>query len=230
MKVKSLLAKPIKISILTIVIVFIVFGNTFAIASEKEIDINTNPNSYFLKVGNLKPGDWMPRYISISNEGTQNFKYTALIGKKKSVKGLFEELDLLVKKDSEVLFDGKMKDFKGFTPRKLAEGSSEKLFFQVTMPFELGNAFQGSSAEVEIIFIAEGADQTTPDNEGENLSPGIDSNGLPPKADGTVSPELVNKLPNTATNNYNLLLIGGILLSVGSLTLLYNSRKLRREL
>ncbi|MDA6082827.1 hypothetical protein OSJ97_25130, partial [Escherichia coli] len=85
------------------------------------------------------------------NQGKQDFRYTAQIGKKKSVKGLFEELDFLVKKDSDILFDGKLKDFEGFTPRKLAKGSSEQLFFQVSMPYELGNAFQESSAEVEII-------------------------------------------------------------------------------
>ncbi|WP_026584652.1 LPXTG cell wall anchor domain-containing protein [Bacillus sp. J33] len=229
MKMNSLLAKPKKILILSTFVILIIFGNGNAIAEEKEIDINTNSNGYLFKVGSLKPGDWMPRDITILNEGIQDFQYTAIIGNKKSVKGLFEELDLLVKKDSEVLFDGKFKDFVGFTPRKLTKGSSEQLYFQVTVPYELGNHFQGSFAEVEIVFLAEGTDKSKPNDESENPSSGGNSNSSSPPPDETVTPQLVNKLPNTATNNFNLLLIGGILLTFGSIILLFNYKKFRRE-
>ncbi|MCC3649345.1 LPXTG cell wall anchor domain-containing protein [Cytobacillus oceanisediminis] len=201
-------------------------------ADEKEIDINTTSHGILLNVENLKPGDWMPRNITIKNDGNQDFKYTSNIGKSKSIKGLFEELELEVKKDTSMLYEGKLKDFKGFTPRELAKGTEETLFFQVTMPYELGNEFQGSSAEVEIIFLAEATGEPGTGNEtpgsGDNNSGG-GTNNSPPSTDATVIPEKVNKLPNTTTNNYNLLLIGALFLGAGSVILLWRYRRLRSE-
>ncbi|MBY0155871.1 CalY family protein [Cytobacillus oceanisediminis] len=235
MKVKSLLAKPIKIFIIYSFVFLIVFGNKTAIALDKEIDINTNldnSNRYLFKVENLKPGDWMPRNITIKNDGNQDFKYTSNIGKSKSIKGLFEELELEVKKDTKMLYEGKLKDFKGFSPRELGKGTEETLFFQVTMPEHLGNEFQNSAAEVEIIFLAEATGDSGTDNEtpgsGDNNSGG-GTNTSPPSTDATVIPEKVNKLPNTATNNYNLLLIGALFLSTGSVILLWRYRRLRSD-
>ncbi|MBX9975508.1 LPXTG cell wall anchor domain-containing protein [Cytobacillus firmus] len=233
---KSLLAKPIKILTLLILLILPVFGNATVIAEEKDIDINTNlesSNRYLFKVENLKPGDWMPRNITIKNDGNQDFKYTSNIGKSKSIKGLFEELELEVKKDTKMLYEGKFKDFKGFSPRELAKGTEETLFFQVTMPEHLGNEFQNSAAEVEIIFLAEakgdpGTDNETPGS-GDNNNSGGGTNNSPPSTDATVIPEKVNKLPNTATNNYNLLLIGALFLGAGSVILLWRYRRLRSE-
>ncbi|USK50896.1 CalY family protein [Bacillus sp. CMF12] len=236
MKVKSLLAKPIKIFIIYSFVFLIVFGNETAIAVEKEIDVNTNlenSNRYLFKVENLKPGDWMPRNITIKNDGKQDFKYTSNIRKSKSVKGLFEELELEVKKDTKMLYEGKLKDFKGFSPRELSKGTEETLFFQVTMPEHLGNEFQNSSAEVDIIFLAEATGDPETDNEtpgtGDNSDSGEGTNNLPPSSDATVIPEKVNKLPNTATNNYNLLLIGALFLGAGSVIFLSRYRRLRSE-
>ncbi|MCS0669745.1 CalY family protein [Cytobacillus firmus] len=236
MKVKSLLAKPIKIFIIYSFVFLIVFGNKTAIALDKEIDINTNldnSNRYLFKVENLKPGDWMPRNITIKNDGNQDFKYTSNIGKSKSIKGLFEALELEVKKDTKMLYEGKLKDFKGFSPRELAKGTEETLFFQVTMPEHLGNEFQNSAAEVEIIFLAEATGDPGTDNEtpgsGDNNNSGGGTNNSPPSTDATVIPEKVNKLPNTATNNYNLLLIGALFLGAGSVILLWRYRRLRSE-
>ena len=145
----------ISLKLLTLFFLFFLPLSSTVNAQEKEVDINTNPKGYFFDVGNLKPGDWMPRDITIMNDGTSDFKYTAIIGKKKSKKRLLEELELLVKKDSVVLYEGKLNEFEGFTPRNLDAGTSETIQFQVTMPTSLGNKFQDSSAEVEILFIAE---------------------------------------------------------------------------
>jgi len=235
MKIKSLLAKPIKLLLFFILLYLLVFGNATVIAQEEDIDINTNlenSNRYLFKVEDLKPGDWMPRNITIKNDGKQDFKYTSNIGKSKTIKGLFEELELEVKKDTNMLYEGKLKDFKGFSPRELAKGTEETLFFQVTMPAHLGNEFQNSAAEVEIIFLAEatgdpGVDNDTPGS-GDNNSGG-GTNNSPPSTDATVIPEKVNKLPNTATNNYNLLLIGALFLGSGSVILLWRYRRLRSE-
>ncbi|TYS62039.1 LPXTG cell wall anchor domain-containing protein [Bacillus infantis] len=301
----TLLAKPKALFIL-ILLILIIFPHNQVQAEDKEINIVTNPSGYFFKVGNLKPGDWMPRDITISNNGKQDFKYTAIIGKKKSVKGLFEELELQVKKDSTTLYEGKMKDFEGFTPRPLKKGQSETLFFQVTMPYDLGNAFQDSSAEVEILFVAEalngsgdppgGGDPPgdgdppgggdTPDDgdppgedpgenpgdedppgednpdggdngedpgDGETEDPGEDNPSEDPNDDSgdpsdnpdepasgnpgsnpgdgiTVTPEIrENILPDTATNTYNFMLLGGILLGAGGILLAVRYHRIRKD-
>lgn len=287
--------KPIKIAIIATFFFFILFGHIKASADQKEVDINTskNPNGYLFEVGNLKPGDWMPRNLTIFNEGIKDFKYTALIGEKKSVKGLLEELDLLIKKDEIILYDGKMDKFQGFTPRNLASGSSETLFFQVTMPLELGNQFQESSAEVEIKFLAEiipgeddgdddnddndngdngdnnndneTPDETTPGNGGDDSSddktqgntpiennspdeePNIDNlitgdetmmenEPLPQDTEDPVkkviniTPKITEKLlPNTATNIYNFMFYGAVLLTIGLSLYMKYYFKIRRE-
>ncbi|TCJ05788.1 TasA family protein [Cytobacillus praedii] len=169
METRTILAKPTIIARIAVMFLLMVVGETSVKAADKEIDIHTkmNPNGYIFEVGNLKPGDWMPRDIVISNAGTQDFKYIAIIGEKKSVKGLLEELDLIIKKDEEVLYNGKMDKFTGFNPRNLATGKTETLFFQVTMPYVLGNTFQSSGAEVEILFVAETLDDIGSGDSGE---------------------------------------------------------------
>jgi len=226
MQWNSFLAKPwgLKFFILIIFLYMLFVSANLIAADEKEIDINTDGNGFLFKVDNLKPGDWMPRNITISNDGIQDFKYIAQIGKSESTKNLFEELELLVEKDGNTLFEGKLKDFTGFSPRELASGTSETLFFEVTMPTHLGNEFQGSTAEVEIIFLAEGIESTTtpPEDNNKGETPKEDS-------DAVINPEIVDKLPSTATNNFNILIIGAGLISIGCILLLLWSRKLRRQ-
>ncbi|KOP71068.1 LPXTG cell wall anchor domain-containing protein [Cytobacillus solani] len=240
MNKRFILAKPKIIAFIAGIFIFMLVGETSARAANKEIDIHTkmNPSGYFFEVGNLKPGDWMPRDIVISNAGTQDFKYMAILGKKKSVKGLLKELDLIVKKNEEVLYDGKMDQFTGFTPRNLAKSESETLFFQVTMPNDLGNAFQSSGAEVEILFVAEALGDTgggDPGGENPGEEPVVENSGEEPDDEvietnnptGTiiVSPEIrENLLPKTATNTYNSLLIGSVLFVAGSI---FYKRKFR---
>jgi len=223
-----------KMIVLLIVLFFLLLGDRQISAEENEIDINKDPHGYLFQVDNLKPGDWMPREITIKNDGKQDFRYIAKIGESKSVKGLFEELDLMIKQDTTLLYEGKLKDFKGIAPRKLANNTEEILFFQVSMPYELGNEFQGSSAEVEIIFLAEGGEQTEQET-GDSTTGGSNNpvdgsnNNSPIARDVSVTPEMVKKLPNTATNYFNFILIGGLLTAVGGIFLLVKNKKLPYE-
>ncbi|WP_144475257.1 LPXTG cell wall anchor domain-containing protein [Cytobacillus oceanisediminis] len=196
-----------KASIIILSILLIIFFNLTTVQAEENIDINTLQHGYSFEVSNLKPGDWIPRDITVTNDGQFDFKYTVRLGETKSKKGLLDELEFLISQGSVVLYEGKVKGFKGLSPRELAAGSKEDLFFQVTMPYELGNEFQGSSAELEIIFLAEGKEDNT------EIHPDPDKGN--PDTDAVVTPEIVNKLPNTATNNYNLLFVGGLLICLG---------------
>ncbi|CAM3895272.1 LPXTG cell wall anchor domain-containing protein [Mesobacillus thioparans] len=237
MKTQCFIYKLLTVFIAGIFIVTVFFYEIAVYAEENEINIHVIENGFIFNVDDLKPGDWMPRDLVIKNDGKQDFKYTAQVGEKNSYKGLFEELELLVKKDTNVLFDGKLKDFKGLNPRVLPKGSQENLFFQVTMPYELGNEFQGSAAEAEIIFYAEAITNTPPSCEEDPSQVGCGQpSGETPKGPNTpdvkdvvVIPKDVNRLPNTATNNYNLLLAGGVLLGGGSFLLLLHRRRNRRD-
>jgi LPXTG-motif cell wall-anchored protein len=211
-----------KASTMILSILLIIFFNLTTVHAEGEIDINTLQHGYSFEIGNLKPGDWVPRDITVVNDGMFDFKYTVRLGKTNSIKGLLEELDFLISQGSVILYEGKVKDFKGFSPRELAAGSKEDLFFQVTLPYELGNEFQGSSAELEIIFLAEGKEDNTV------IHPDPDKGN--PDTDAVVTPEIVNKLPKTATNNYNLLFIGGLFICLGGTMSYFLFRRKRYDL
>lgn len=225
MNLRIRFTKPIFILFTIGLILAVFFGGGSASANEGEIDINV-ANAYTFTVENLKPGDWIPRNITIKNDGKQNFRYIAKLGSTKSSKGLLEELNLVVKKDTSVLYEGKLKDFTAIEPRELSKDSEESLFFQVSMPENLGNDFQSSAADVEFLFIAEGIETS-----GETPAP-VDNGDSGENQDKTpavtVSPEMVNKLPNTATNNYNIMVIGSVLLIVGSSLWLYLTRRMRK--
>ncbi|MEW8971268.1 MAG: TasA family protein [Mesobacillus sp.] len=224
MNLRNRLTKPIFVLFTIGLLLSVFFGGGSASANEGEIDINV-ANAYTFTVENLKPGDWIPRNITIKNDGKQNFRYIAKLGSTKSSK-LLEELNLVVKKDTTTLYEGKLKDFTAIEPRELSKGSEESLFFQVSMPENLGNDFQSSTADVEFLFIAEGTETS-----GETPVP-VDNGDSGENQDKTpavtVSPEMVNKLPNTATNNYNIVLIGSALLIAGSSLWLYLTRRMRK--
>ncbi len=292
------ITKTVSYTFTTLLFLLFPIGSLTVLAEEqKEIDIGTNvepaPNNYFFNVRNIKPGDWMPRNIEIRNDGKRDFKYTVAAEKVSSVKGLYEQLDLLVKNGETVLFDDKLPKFEGLTPRSLSRGHSETLFFQVSIPYELDNNFQGSAAEVKLIFLAEGINNPggggdTPEDDddtpgGGGNTPGDDGdipeddgetpkNGDTPNGDNTpnngdnsegeqedgstpeekqiedanpptiepplenppsdnvitVTPKMVNKLPNTATNIFNYLLIGSAFIGTGGLLLLYQIIKRRK--
>ncbi|UII56514.1 CalY family protein [Cytobacillus spongiae] len=212
------LAKPLLIFLLVITYsLFPILVLADEAKDEMEITIQSNGIEYMIH--NIKPGDWMPREITIVNDGNKDFSYTTVIENSKSVKGLFEQLDFLVLSGSKVLYEGKVKEFKGVTPRNLAKGQKETLMFQVTMPYELGNSYQGSQAEFVLKFYAEEIDSvTTP--EAPNDDP-----PNPTDDDILVTPVMKDKLPNTATNTFNFLLTSVVFLSAGGALLLIYYRK-----
>ncbi|RSD26758.1 LPXTG cell wall anchor domain-containing protein [Mesobacillus subterraneus] len=221
-------------------VILILLSNPIKNASALQSIVNIEiSNNVVFKIENLAPGDWMQKELMVMNQGNQDFRYIAKLGETNSYKGLFEELELLVKKDSFLLFEGKLKDFKGLNPRVLSKGSQERLLLQVKMPYELGNEFQGSAAEAEIIFYAEGITDTSPSCEEDPSQVGCEqppggtpsdpNPEVPDVKDVVVIPKDVNRLPNTATNNYNILLVGVVLLGGGSVLLLINRRRKRRN-
>lgn len=185
------------ILLLLTVVVFFPIGKTVAdtssaVTSSPEIDISVSPNPYLFDLSNLKPGDWAERTLTIQNKGKQDFSYLASSKLKEGSEKFYNELVLKISDSNKVLFDGKMKDFHKLDPRLLGKNDSEQLVFNVVVPEELGNEFQGLGSEVEFKFYVEGT-----------------AGGLLP-ADGP-------KLPNTGSDMFNILIIGVILVLTGTI-------------
>jgi hypothetical protein len=201
-----------------------------------EVDIILIPNEKFLiNISNMKPGDWAERELRVKNGGEKNFNYSIRVDNKQSDRKLFNELDLKVYEGDKsiLIFDDKLKNFTGFKPKPLKKGVTDSLFFQVEMPYELGNEFQQTSAYFEIIIVAAANTSTTPEDS-DDLVKQPDSNVKPtPVNPGTNDTQLPvasqgPKLPNTATNLYLLLTVGLILTTVG-LTIIYVNKRLSKK-
>lgn len=202
-----------------------------------EVDIILIPNEKFLfDISNMKPGDWAERELRVKNGGAKDFNYTIRIDNKQSDRKLFNELELKVYQGgkSNLIFDDKLKDFNGFKPKHLKKGATDSLFFQVEMPYELGNEFQKTSAYFEIMIVATAITTTTPPEDSNDPVKQPDSNGKPTPVNSgtneTQSPIASQgpKLPNTATNLYLLLAVGFILTTTG-LTLIYANKRLSKK-
>lgn len=183
-----------------LVLILLPINHVDAQTSENEINIETSPHKILFDVDNMKPGDWAIRDYTIFNKGKQDFEYTASAQFKSGSKKLFKQLEIEISDKNGVLYSGKIKDFDGLDYRKLAKSDEETLTFRVDFPAELGNEYQGLTSKFTIKLYVRGT-----------------LGGLLP-ADGGV-------LPNTATNMFNFI-VGGLILVIGGATMyLYQRRK-----
>ncbi|MRG85024.1 LPXTG cell wall anchor domain-containing protein [Salinibacillus xinjiangensis] len=184
-----------------IIFLFPSFLGASPTTENKEIDISTSPHKVFFNLQNIKPGDHSTKEMTISNNGEQDFIY---IFSQRFLNGstkLYDEILLKVNDADGTLFDGKLKDFEKLEGRELKSGESEVLIFEVEMPYELGNEFQGLATEFQFKVYVEGT-----------------LGGILP---------VDNKLPDTASNMYNYLLLGvALLLGGGSLYYFQRRKKL----
>lgn len=179
--------------ILIFTIIFVPLGSTAASeVRAKEIDIVTSPEKVLFDVANMKPGDSAERVLEISNSGTQDFGYIISSKLKTGSEKLYDELLLTITtEDGSELYTGTLGQFNKLNSRDIKKSETEMLTLLVEFPTELGNEFQGLITEVEFKIYAEGT-----------------LGGLIPAENGI-------KLPNTATDMMNFVLIGGVLLLIG---------------
>jgi LPXTG-motif cell wall-anchored protein len=172
------------IFILTVVL-FLPTGKTGADTAVKEIDLATLPANVLFNVSNLKPGDLMIRELTILNNGNQNFTYNFDSRKKSGSDLLYNQLQLEVKDNSTVLYNGSLGSFTGLNPRALSSHSQEKITLTVEFPYESGNEFQGLGTEVEFILYAEGRNNPPdPPDDGDPPDPPDDGDPPDPPDDG----------------------------------------------
>ncbi|MBH0169147.1 LPXTG cell wall anchor domain-containing protein [Fictibacillus sp. 18YEL24] len=188
-----------------IIVVFLPIGRTGADSSTPEIKIDILPEAVLFDIENFKPGDWAPRDLTIQNNGNQDFSYNMKAQMKSGSEKLYNQLLLKVEDRTNLLFEGKLKDFKGLNPRPLASLTEEKLKVTVEFPYESGNEFQGLQTIAEFIIYAEGqttppdppddGDPPDPPDDGDPPNPPTDTNNPP----GSNEPPSTNKPPNGST-------------------------------
>ncbi|MEW5568734.1 LPXTG cell wall anchor domain-containing protein [Rossellomorea marisflavi] len=171
---------------------------------------------YLFNIENAKPGDWVERSLTVRNNGDEDITYTLAVVNLSETDVLYNELDLTMLRGKTTLFDGKLKDASSFKARELAQGSADELIFIVKMPYELGNEFQGTAARFEIQVQASSflsPDTGLKDVEGTNGGTAVSTEG---------GPSPTGFLPNTGTDLYRWLLIGGLLMATGIIILACN--------
>jgi LPXTG-motif cell wall-anchored protein len=166
-----------------------------------EIDLTTRPGKVLFDLSNVKPGDSVVREFVISNNGIQDFSYITSSRFLSGSEEFYNQLDLTIKDATGVLYEGKLKDLTSLDPRLLRSEHSETLLFLINIPMELGNEYQGLSTEFQLKLFVEGT-----------------LGGVLP-ADGP-------RLPNTATNMFNLIIAGAVLVLGGGIYYFRNKRKL----
>jgi LPXTG-motif cell wall-anchored protein len=231
--------KLLKLLLTTILFAFFQ-STTVQAQTNNSLNIDTSPNGFLFNLTNMKPGDWATRKLTIQNRGSEDFQYNTQARFKGGSKDLYNEFLLKVWDSTGVLHSGKLKDFNGLSPRYLKSKHEEDLMFEVKLPYELGNQFQGLALEVEFKFIIEGynpEDPEDPEDSEDPEDPTDPGNPENPNDDGTILPERpideedLNSppvqgqiLPETATNMYNYL-IGGLLMVIFGTAALYYQRK-----
>jgi len=201
MKKKLWYVNLMSIALFSLLITFHI-GPAKALAEEgqsREIDITLTPEKVLFDLDNLKPGDWSERKIVITNSGTMDAKYKVSARKKSGDDLFYQALELTILGPSGELYKGALSNFENLEGSTIATGKAEELTFTIKIPETLGNEYQGMTTEVEIIFYAEGI--------------------------GGVLPIDGPNLPTTATDYFNLLAAGIILIGGGTILL-----KIRRKL
>lgn len=195
-----------KIIFFIIILVFLTPIAVNAVTSnENSIDLSVEPGKVLFDLTNVKPGDSVVRNFKVMNKGDKDFNYVINNSFKSGSEKFYNEL-LLEIKDSQnnIVFKGKLKDFKKTSNSVLKSKTTDELYFLIKIPMELNNDFQGLKCQFEFKVYVEGT-----------------LGGVLP-ADGP-------KLPNTATGMFNLMAIG-IALIIGGFTLISFLKKKSQDI
>lgn len=191
-------------------------------AAETNISIDVSPADTLFQVENMKPGDWAPRTVTVENNGGADFSYRMYIENEEMDK-LFHVLLLEINDMDVELYNGKLADFANLGERKLASGEQEELELTIRFPEQLGNEYQGLNTAFDIIFTAESQLDGEAVQVDGFVGSGTDAGAS--SGSGGASSGGGSLLPETATNIFLFLFLGGVLLVNGILLYMYNKRR-----
>ncbi|WP_180271410.1 LPXTG cell wall anchor domain-containing protein [Fredinandcohnia onubensis] len=199
MKIKEMIIKNFLFCIVLLLIFSFSNINIAEATETKEINLLTTPEKILFDISNLRPGDVIERKIFLTNSGKEDLEYLFSNKFTGGSEEFYNELLIKVSDSKETLFEGQIKDFDKLKARKLQNGHSEELFFNVKIPSELGNEFQGLTSKFQFKFYVEGT------------------------LGGTLPVD--NKLPTTGSDMFNLLATGAALILVGFILFAYLKRR-----
>lgn len=205
----------------SILVLLMVNGKT--VKAEDKITIDILPKEVLFNIDNMKPGDWAPRTVIVQNNGILDFDYYVSMEPNGDSLKLYNELTVEISDGEQLLYNGYLKDFNELSSRSLESFTEEELNFTIRFPEHLGNDFQGLSANFSLLFTAEGENN---DVDEQSVAGAVSSNGNSSSGGLNSSTNFGGfPLPNTATNIFNFLIVGALLIIGGSLIILYNRKK-----
>src|SRR5690606_16632915 len=181
--------------------IYLPIYQTSATPSSEKIAISTNSSRSFINLENMVPGDKITKSLQVINEGNVDFNYKLSAEMESGDQVLFDNLKVTITDKDKDIYNGSIKELNTLNLGELLSFKKNDLLFTVELPKVAGNEVKNKTTVIGFNFVAEGL------NEGGN------GNG--------------NNLPNTATNHFNLLLAGALLLLGGSSILIYVTRKSR---
>jgi pyruvate/2-oxoglutarate dehydrogenase complex dihydrolipoamide acyltransferase (E2) component len=121
-----------------------------------------------LAAQNLAPGDVRAGEITVTNVGDQAGAFA--LGSEATADsgaGLAHELDLAVEdvtpgRARAVVFTGRLADLSNVALGSMTQGEAHRYRFTVSLPRAAGNAYQGASTAVTLVWRATGPSSTTP--------------------------------------------------------------------
>src|SRR5690606_13308597 len=183
--------------------IYLPIYQTSATPSSEKIAISTNSSRSFINIENMVPGDKITKSLQVINEGNVDFNYKLSVEMESGDQVLFDNLKVTITDKDKDIYNGSIKELNTLNLGELLSFKKNDLLFTVELPKVVGNDVKNKTTVIGFNFVAEGL------NESENAS----GNG--------------NNLPNTATNHFNFLLAGALLLLGGSSILIYVTRKSR---
>ncbi|MGP4070927.1 LPXTG cell wall anchor domain-containing protein [Piscibacillus sp. B03] len=134
-------------------------------ADSEDISISTTPEQVLFDVTNIKPGDWFEREVVIENDGEKDFVYYIDSRMISGSEKLYNHMNFKIEdSNGEILYEGKLGDYKGLEYRELTAGEKEDLLLVAEFPPESGNEFQGLETNFSIRILARAEPIEVPDD------------------------------------------------------------------
>jgi LPXTG-motif cell wall-anchored protein len=191
-----------KILLMSIVICIIslslLMDNGEANVKQNEINIKLLPSSSFINADNMAPGDEVSSSLKIYVDHDHAEDVLIKTRMQSGSTPYYNQLHLLVSMEGKVLYKGILSKFQDYKINQVNK-NGKTLFFTISFPKESGNEFQSNKTNVAFDFFGS----------------------------TTIIGDMQNNLPNTATNSFNYLVLGAILILLGLFGNLRGKRKMR---